>query len=426
MSRTRIAPWLSSSLWPTVAIRRVARLGTGHTPSRSIPEYWDDCSIPWITLADVWQLRNGSIDTISDTKEKISLLGLINSAAVKHPAGTVILSRTASVGFSAIMGQAMATSQDFATWTCGERLHPRYLLYALRATAPDLKRLASGSTHKTVYMPDIEDLRVPLPPLKEQRRIVDFLDGETSRIDQMATLKHRLLKNLDEHNQAVIDQELDRLFAKYGTTSFRRMIRRVEQGVSPLCDNTPASPDEWGVLKVSAIKKGRFVASENKRLPGSVTPDKRHEVREDDLLITRANTPALVGAAAVAKECPRHLLLCDKIFRLDLAAGIDKEFVVLASQGTRIRDLCRATSHGTSQSMANLKIDEIKSWPIPAADLIQQRESVKRVSRAADTSNELRASVARQLDLLAERRQTLITAAVTGQLDVTTVRSGVR
>lgn len=140
MAESRIAPWLSKSRWPTVPVRRVARLGTGHTPSRSRPDYWMDCTIPWVTLADVWQLRDGASTVISETREKISQIGLLNSAAVKHPAGTVILSRTASVGFSAVLGVDMATSQDFATWTCGAGLDSRFLLHTLRAMAPDLKR----------------------------------------------------------------------------------------------------------------------------------------------------------------------------------------------------------------------------------------------------------------------------------------------
>src|SRR5439155_8508766 len=111
-----IAPWLSGSRWPTVPIRYVARLGTGHTPSRQHPEYWEDCTIPWVTLADVGQLRDGTVDVITSTTENISPLGIANSSAVRHPAGTVILSRTASVGFSTILGVDMATSQDFATW----------------------------------------------------------------------------------------------------------------------------------------------------------------------------------------------------------------------------------------------------------------------------------------------------------------------
>ena len=97
----------------------------------------------------------------------------------------MILSRTASVGFPAILGADMATSQDFATWTCGPKLDPRYLLYALRAMAPDLRRLVAGSTHKTIYMPDVEQLRIPLPALAEQRAIAGFLDAEVAYIDKI-------------------------------------------------------------------------------------------------------------------------------------------------------------------------------------------------------------------------------------------------
>src|SRR5262245_38356599 len=121
-----VAPWLTGSRWPTVPIRYVARLGTGHTPSRQHPEYWESCTIPWVTLADVGQLRDGTLNVISKTAEMISSLGMANSSAVRHPAGTVILSRTASVGFSAILGSAMATSQDFATWTCERQLDSKY------------------------------------------------------------------------------------------------------------------------------------------------------------------------------------------------------------------------------------------------------------------------------------------------------------
>jgi len=116
------------SVWPRVQVRRVAGLGTGHTPNRQHPEYWENCTIPWLTLADVWQLRDGTTDVVTETAECISEVGMANSAAVLHPAGTVALSRTASVGFCCILGRDMATSQDFATWTCGPELVPRFLL----------------------------------------------------------------------------------------------------------------------------------------------------------------------------------------------------------------------------------------------------------------------------------------------------------
>lgn len=177
--------------WPVVPIRRVARLGTGHTPSRQHPEYWENCTIPWLTLADVGALRDGTRTVVTDTKEKISQLGVANSSAVVHPAEAVALSRTASVGFACVLGREMATSQDFAVWTCGPHLLPRYLLYALRADPGQIRERMTGSTHKTIYMPDIETLTTPLPPIAAQQRIADFLEAETARIDTLTGLRAR-------------------------------------------------------------------------------------------------------------------------------------------------------------------------------------------------------------------------------------------
>ena len=109
-------------------IRYFAKLESGHTPSRNKPAFWENCTIPWFTLADVWKIRSGSTRFVHETKEKVSALGLANSSARLLPAGTVILSRTASVGYSAILGKPMATTQDFANWICRDKLQPEYLL----------------------------------------------------------------------------------------------------------------------------------------------------------------------------------------------------------------------------------------------------------------------------------------------------------
>ena len=144
-----------------VKLGYVARLGSGHTPSRDHPEWWLNCTIPWITTGEVAQMSSDRLEEITETREMISEIGLANSSATVRPKGTVVLCRTAaSAGYSAIMGSDMATSQDFATWTCGPRLRPRYLLLCLRAMRSDLLgRLAIGSTHRTIYMPDIESSR---------------------------------------------------------------------------------------------------------------------------------------------------------------------------------------------------------------------------------------------------------------------------
>ena len=107
------------SHWESGNIRRFAQMKSGHTPSRSVSAYWENTDIPWFTLADVWQLRDGKQIYLGDTVNKINELGLANSAAELLPACTVVLSRTASVGYSGIMPRPMATSQDFWNWLCG-------------------------------------------------------------------------------------------------------------------------------------------------------------------------------------------------------------------------------------------------------------------------------------------------------------------
>jgi type I restriction enzyme S subunit len=193
--------------WPSAKLTLLARLGSGHTPSRSRSDWWVNATIPWVTTGDVAQMRGDRIEFIEDTKLAISELGLANSAAELHPAGTVVLSRTASVGFSAIMARPMATSQDFATWTCGPKLRPRFLLLCLRAMRSELLgRLAMGSTHKTIYMPDIEAVRVPLPPLAEQDRIVDETWDRLRSIDTAVGAIEKQVDLLRERRQSLITE----------------------------------------------------------------------------------------------------------------------------------------------------------------------------------------------------------------------------
>ena len=192
--------------WEVRRILDLARLESGHTPSRQHDEYWVDaeCSIPWFTLADVSFLRDLRNTTISTTSQKISPLGMANSAARLLPAGTVILSRTASVGFSGITTVDLAVSQDFAAWICGGELRPRFLLLSLRGMTQEFSRLMFGATHQTIYMPDIRAFRIALPSLAEQDGIVAATDGETARIDALVAEAEHAITLLQERRSALI------------------------------------------------------------------------------------------------------------------------------------------------------------------------------------------------------------------------------
>jgi len=190
--------------WEVNRTKFAARLRSGHTPSRQHPEYWQDCTIPWFGLADVWQIREGQIEYVYETAEKISELGLANSAARLLPKGTVILSRTASVGFSAILGVDMATTQDFVNWVCGPTLRPEYLLYVFRSMEHEFRRLTMGSTHQTIYMPDVGGFSTPIPPVSEQDQIVAVIRKETARIDALVAKVREAIERLKELRTALI------------------------------------------------------------------------------------------------------------------------------------------------------------------------------------------------------------------------------
>jgi type I restriction enzyme S subunit len=206
--RRQGVPWTDSipSHWDAAKLASVATLGSGHTPSRSRPELWVDCSIPWITTGEVWQIRSDEVETLTETRELISQKGVEESSAVVQPTGTVVLCRTAaSAGYSAIMGEDMATSQDFATWNCGPRLVPEYLLYCLRAMRSDLLgRLAMGSTHRTIYMPEIKSIVIPLPPKAEQESVVRDLRASLVGLDALRHEMEIQIGLLREHRQALI------------------------------------------------------------------------------------------------------------------------------------------------------------------------------------------------------------------------------
>jgi type I restriction enzyme S subunit len=186
--------------WAWVPLLRVAKQETGHTPSRSQPSYWDG-GVPWVGIRDAGAHHGRTIET---TMQTISDEGLANSSARLLPAGTVCLSRTASVGYVTIMGRSMATSQDFATWTCTDALDPEYLMYALMAEGEDIRKFGMGSTHTTIYFPEIRALHIALPPIEEQREIVARLKSALARADCLEAEATRARALIDRLEAAIL------------------------------------------------------------------------------------------------------------------------------------------------------------------------------------------------------------------------------
>lgn len=180
----------------------LARLESGHTPSRRHPEWWGG-DVPWLALPDIRKLH-GLV--AHDTAEHTNDLGLANSSARLLPVGTVCLCRDASIGFVTMLGRPMATSQHFCNWVCNpEKLDAEFLMYAFMASFDYLRELGSGSVLKTIYMPAIESFHLCAPPLEEQRRIARQLRDQLAHARQLrASLAER---------QALIERLPQRILA---------------------------------------------------------------------------------------------------------------------------------------------------------------------------------------------------------------------
>jgi type I restriction enzyme S subunit len=168
--------------WQYGLLDNLAHRGSGHTPNKDHPEYWNG-GVKWVSLAD-----SNKLDQlyISDTELEISHKGILNSSAVLHPAGIVVLSRDAGVGKSAITTEPMAVSQHFMCWKCDQKMDNHFLYYWLQYNKRTFENIAMGSTILTIGLPYFKRLKIACPlDLTEQQTIATRLKAADTRIFAM-------------------------------------------------------------------------------------------------------------------------------------------------------------------------------------------------------------------------------------------------
>jgi len=158
------------------------------------------------------------------------------------------------------------------------------------------------------------------------------------------------------------------------------VITGFEAGRNLRANGGPASPGEYGVLKISAVTWGSFKPEENKGLlPGDV-PKPHERIRKGDLLITRANTSDLVGAVVLVERDHPELMLPDKILRLlPRYGGVESRYLLQALHTQAVRDHFERNATGTSDSMRNLSQPKMAAAPISVAPIPEQRRIVEAV-----------------------------------------------
>lgn len=153
------------------------------------------------------------------------------------------------------------------------------------------------------------------------------------------------------------------------------LIEDITAGKSFGPSDAPAVEGQWGIIKVSAMTWGKFKPEENKAVPAELA-DARFEIREGDLLVSRANTADYVGASVLVRSVRPKLLLSDKSLRLNLKPGVCSEWLWYMLQAPSVRSQIRELATGTKDSMRNISQAALRAIQIPEPPLDEQRRIV--------------------------------------------------
>ncbi|WFU39010.1 restriction endonuclease subunit S [Bradyrhizobium sp. CB82] len=204
----------------------------------------------------------------------------------------------------------------------------------------------------------------------------------------------------------------------WSLTSVRRLLSKIEQGWSPECDSWPASHEEWGVLKAGCANGGVFRDEENKALPSSLEPLTQYEVRAGDVLMSRANgSPENVGATAFVERTRPHLLLSDKIFRLYPTNEVLPQYLAILLGSGPLRLQIERSISGADGLANNLPQSALKAFRCVIPPLDEQVSILKFVKGETAKIDALVEEQQRLIELLKEKRQVVISYAVTKGLD---------
>jgi type I restriction enzyme, S subunit len=296
---------------------------------------------------------------------------------------------------------------------------------------------ANGLTRVGLGQYEIDNLQLPFPPPAEQQTIAAFLDRETGKIDALIAEQRHLVELLAEKRQAVISHAVtkglnpsarmkDSGIAWLGVVpkhwevcAVRRVIERIEQGWSPECESRPAEPNEWGVLKSGCVNRGIFVEDENKALPVKLEPISEYEVQNGDVLMSRASgSPDLIGSVAFVEKVRPRLMLSDKIFRIKLNDRFAPRFFVSLFHSSLLRAQIVQSISGAEGLANNLPQSSMKRFFVTFPPIEEQQTIATFLDTETAKFDTLTAEANRAIALLQERRSALISAAVTGKIDV--------
>ena len=394
----------------------VRRLGTvlietvgGGTPDTSNEAFWadkDDPALSWVTISDM--SAGGEITT---TAKKVTSLGRTAARLRPLPSGTVIYSMYASVGAVARLATTAATNQAILGLIPGAMLKSSFLYWWLTGIRTAVLAQTRDNTQSNLNAETVRMIPVVLPPIAEQRTIADYLDTETARIDTLISKKRRLIELLAERKTLAAEDALVRLRESEKSIPLKYLVN--ESNIR--CGTN----QESGLLSVS-IHHGvvpKNLESSNQAVSEDLTTYKL--CHPGDIIVNRMR--AFQGGLGVSPQ--RGIVSPDyTVLRVGSRASprylhfLMRSSWFVSEMTKRLRGI-GATDQGQVRTprinFADMGLIEV---PVPSRD--KQDELATDLTRQDAQITQLVDLQKKQLDLLAERRQALITTAVTGEVKV--------
>lgn len=425
-------PWLGAvpSHWHLLPCRAIVSNQTDKNEDGSIEEYLSlMANIGVVRYEDKGDVGNKKPDDLSKCK-------------LVKKGNLVINSMNYAIGSYGMSPYDGVCSPVYIVLELKEKVVERRFALRLFENKPMQKHLALLGNgileHRAaIKWDDIKPQYIALPPLDEQRAILSFLDRETARIDNLIAEKQNFISLLKEKRQALISHVVTKgldpnvkmkdsgiewigeVPEHWECVPLKRLVGFIEQGWSPECHSNTARNGYWGVLKSGAVNGGVYQETENKELPETQTPRPEIEVKQGDLIMSRASgSRELIGSAAYVYEtCPR-LMLSDKLFRLKCTKDVDPEFLSIALGSYPLRRQIELAIGGAEGLANNLSQANIKKLLLTRPPYDEQKLIVESLKVSLERHQNIISETQHSVELLKEHRTALISAVVTGKIDV--------
>ncbi|MGO2482298.1 restriction endonuclease subunit S [Glutamicibacter ardleyensis] len=315
---------------------------------------------------------------------------------------------------------------------------PKFLAYTMRDA--DLRKVfysMGGGLRQSMKFDDMKRLAVVFPSVGEQLSIVNFLDRETAEIDAFIADQEELITLLAERRTATITQavtkglhpdvrmvegsltEISFVPIHWSVSRLKWGIAKIESGTSVNAHDVPVrGADEVGVLKTSCVYTGEFDPSKNKKVNVEDLNRVACPVQANTLIVSRMNTPQLVGAAGYVVRNEPNIYLPDRLWQVYFHDSWEARFVHFWTQTRLYRAQVEAACMGTSSSMQNIGQDDLRNFILHLPPKDEQREIVDYLKTATSDIDAAIADAREAIALSQERRAAVISAAVTGKIDV--------